>query len=167
MGVLALCTWLSDYLLDVFLSSPHSFGSIEISPHGHRQDGYLTHHWDSLAIRTGENTFVLRNTDLDITLFQESRNIQLHTDEINASISSAGPPKEKNVETDLSPPSLPEHAKFYVPVNIGVGKLTVDLDSSKHWEAKDISLKSEGSSKARFNGHNQDHVRFVQQRNDF
>ena len=77
MGALALCTWLSDYLLDVILSSPHSFGSLEISPHGHRQDGYLTHHWDSIAIKNGENTFILRNTDLDITLFQENRNIQL------------------------------------------------------------------------------------------
>ncbi len=150
VGALALCTWLSDYLLDVILSSPHSFGSLEISPHGHRQDGYLTHHWDSIAIKKGENTFILRNTDLDITLFQENRNIQLQAGEVNVNISSAGPPKEKNVETDSSPPSLPEQVKFYVPVSIGVGKLTVDVDSSKHWEAKDISLKSEGSTKARF-----------------
>ena len=98
---------MSDYLLDVILSSPHSFGSLEISPHGHRQDGYLTHHWDSIAIKNGENTFILRNTDLDITLFQENRNIQLQAGEVNVSISSAGPPKEKNVETDSSPPSLP------------------------------------------------------------
>jgi len=150
VGVLALCTWLSDYLLDVFLSSPHKFGSLEITPSGHTQDGYLTHHWDSIEITKDGNTVILRNADIDITLFQENRNIKLKTEEIQASITTAGPPKEKEVQEDSSPPALPDYAKFYVPVSADIGKISVTVDSSKHWEAKDISLKSEGSTKARF-----------------
>ena len=150
VGVLALCTWLSDYLLDVFLSSPHKFGSLEITPTGHTQDGYLTHHWDSIEITKDGNTVILRNADIDITLFQENRNIKLKTEEMQASITTAGPPKEKEVQEDSSPPALPDYAKFYLPVSADVGKLSVTVDSSKHWEAKDISLKSEGSTKARF-----------------
>ena len=150
VGVLALCTWLSDYLLDVFLSSPHKFGSLEITPTGHTQDGYLTHHWDSIEITKDGNTVILRNADIDITLFQKDRNIKLKTEEIQASITTAGPPKEKEVQVDSSPPALPDYAKFYLPVSADVGKLSVTVDSSKHWEAKDISLKSEGSTKARF-----------------
>ena len=150
VGVLALCTWLSAYLLDVILSTPHKIGSLEITPSGHTQDGYLTHHWDSIEITKDGNTVVLRNADIDITLFQENRSIQLKTDEIHATLSTEGPPRNKEVPVDSSPPTLPDYAKFYLPVTAVVGKMSVTVDSSKHWEAQDISLKSEGSSKARF-----------------
>lgn len=149
VGVLALCTWLSSYLLDVVLSSPHKIGSFEITPSGHTQDGYLTHHWDSIEISMDGNTIILRNADIDITLFEKDRNIKLKTGEIQVSITTAGPPKKEDVQEDSSPPALPEYAKFYLPVSADVGKVSVTVDSSKHWEAKDISLKSEGSTKAR------------------
>ena len=68
VGVLALNAWFARIALITFLSSPHTFGEVEITPYGYELGGPLTHSWDSLTVKTGANTFTVSKFDLDITV---------------------------------------------------------------------------------------------------
>lgn len=147
VGVLALSAWFARIALITFLSSPHTFGDVEITPHGYKLGGLLTHSWDSISVKTGENTFSVSDLDLDVTIFGDSSKVKLNLGSFKADIHSGTPEKaEKSEPPELS---FPEKAKFYLPTEMSVGEIDIDIDkgekTAKHWQAKDLSVRSTGT----------------------
>ena len=54
VGVLALSAWFAYIAFDTYLSTPHTYGDVEVTPYGHQMDGLLTHSWDSVTVKQGE-----------------------------------------------------------------------------------------------------------------
>ena len=147
VGVLALSAWFVRIALITFLSSPHTFGEVEITPYGYELGGPLTHSWDSLTIKTGDNTFTVSKFDLDITVLGDSSGVKLALGTFKADIH--GDTTEKKEKTSMPELSFPEKAKFYLPAEISVDEIEVDVnkgeESAMHWQAKDLSVKNTGT----------------------
>ena len=147
VGALALCAWFSYVLFKTYLESPHTYGETTVTPFGHQMDGPLTHSWDSLQIETNGTVVTLKNIAFDVTILGDEKGLKAMANEVNVNIDLDAPDKPK--PPDESPPTFPSRAKFYLPVQANVQKVSVSA-GDKHWEAKNISLKSEGIEEASF-----------------
>ena len=147
VGVLALSAWFVRIALITFLSSPHTFGEVEITPYGYELGGPLTHSWDSLTVKTGENTFTVSKFDLDITVLGDSSGVKLALGSFKAEIQGDSTKKEE--KTTMPELTFPEKAKFYLPAEVSVGEIDVAVNngegSAMRWQAKDLSVKSTGT----------------------
>ena len=147
VGVLALCAWLGHSVLVSYLSSTHTYNGVEVTPYGHRMEGLLTHSFDSIAVKQGNSTYVVRKLDFDLTVVGDSKGLALKADAVELDIKSTENSKDKQ-DSATGPPSIPEELKFYLPVSVEANSLSVKVDSAA-WTAKDISIRSEGEHQVR------------------
>ena len=147
VGVLALGAWFLYIAFITYMSSPHTYGDVEVTPFGYDAKGPLTHSWDSVIVKQGENTFTVKGVDIDITLLGDGKGANLALNEFAANVKT-DPNKEDENKDPLGEIALPEKAKFYIPVALSVDKVSCDINSgtpeAKHWHAKDFSVKSGG-----------------------
>lgn len=149
VGALALCVWFGRDVLEAYLNNEHTYGNVTVSPHGHHGDGLLTHSWDSLKITVDGNTITLTDPNFDITILGDSKgiNVASHRVDVSLAIDSMAQ-KDSVVNNSAGPPTFPEKAKFYLPTQVTVKELNIARGDS-HWDARDISVKSEGVYKVK------------------
>ena len=148
VGVISACAWLVDYIVPYFLSNERTFGSTTITPYGYHQESLLDHYWDSVKVDNGTSTIVMRNVAINATLLnKDSRGLSLATGSMTANITL---PPEDSTKTKEPLESLvfPEKAKFYIPVQLQVGKGEINLSNGNSWSFENFFLKSEGKKKA-------------------
>ena len=152
VGVLAAGAWFARIALITYLSSPHTYGDVEVTPYGYNLGGLLTHSWDSVTVKQGENVFTVRKFDLDVTILGDSPNGTISLDEFSASIKTNADASKKKTKEPLGEIEFPEKAKFYIPVNVSAKNIAVDVNaesaSAMHWQATDFTVKSEGLQQA-------------------
>ena len=149
VGVLALSAWFAYIAFDTYLSTPHTYGDVEVTPYGHQMDGLLTHSWDSVTVKQGENTYTVRDFKMDVTLLGNSKGASVDLGEFEAQIKTDPNAKsEKKPKTPMEAIEFPEKAKFYLPVEVSAKKISVDVDKDSpqqmHWQAENFKVKSEG-----------------------
>jgi len=147
VGALALCAWFGYVAFKTYLDTPHTYGETTVTPYGHQMDGPLTHTWDSLQITTNGKSITLKDPNFDLTILGDEKGLKVAAGEVNVKIETDSTAKVQDTTSSSEIPEFPKYAKFYLPVGVDVGKLTVDLDSS-HWEADDIAIHSGGMEKA-------------------
>lgn len=151
VGVLAAGAWFLYVGVQTFLSTSHDFGGVEVTPYGYHMGGPLEHSWDSVMVKKGESTFFVRKLDIDISVFSGEHGAILSAGDFIANVQTDSTAKDSSSEP-IGEIVFPEKAKFYLPVEISVGSVVIDVDSgkalAKHWQAKDLSLKSEGEQAA-------------------
>ena len=152
VGVLALGAWFAYIAVTTYLSSPHTYGDVEVIPHGYNIKGLLTHSWDSVTVKQGGNTYTVRNFSLDVSIFSEKRGANVALGELEVQVKTApSTPQEGGAPQGQDPKEafkFPDKFKFYIPAEISVGKLSVDVDKDTpqqmHWQAENFKAKSEG-----------------------
>jgi len=151
VGVLALGAWFLYIALITYLSSSHTYGDVEVTPYGYNLGGPLTHSWDSLTIKQGENVYTVKNFNLDVTLLGDEKGGSVSLGELSASIKT-GTDTSATKSEPLGELAFPEKAKFYIPVEASIQKISIDVNAgtpqAKHWQASDFAIKSEGAQKA-------------------
>lgn len=147
VGALALCAWFSYVMFKTYLETPHTYGTTTVTPYGHDMDGVLTHTWDSLQIESGGNKVMLRKVDFDLSILKTEEGLRIALDEVDLEIDSTGQEADSTKPPGAGPPTFPERAKFYLPVNIGTQKLKVKA-GDKSWTAEQVSIKSGGLQSA-------------------
>ena len=146
VGALALCAWFSYVMFKTYLETPHTYGDTKVTPFGHHMDGPVTHSWDSLQIENNGTVVTLRNVAFDLSILGDDKGLKLGTNEVDVNLNMEGPEKPKTPPAN-GPPTFPSRAKFYLPVNADVGKVSVTA-GDKHWEVEGLSLRSEGLQQA-------------------
>ena len=73
VGVLALGAWFTRIAVITYLSNPHTYGDVEVTPHGYTLGGPLTHSWDSVTVKQGDNVYTVKDFNLDITILGEGK----------------------------------------------------------------------------------------------
>ena len=153
VGVLALGAWFARIAVITYMSNPHTYGDVEVTPYGYELGGPLTHSWDSVVVKQGENSYTVRNFKMDVTLLGDNKGANIALAEFEAQIKTDPSAKdEKKPKTPMEAIEFPEKAKFYIPAEVSVDKISVDVDKDSpqqmHWQAKDFSVKSNGLQKA-------------------
>lgn len=146
VGVLALCVWFGYVTFKTYLETPHTYGETTITPYGHHMDGIISHSWDSIKVKNGAQQVTVHDADFRLNIFGDNKGLNVSSSEINVELSAKDSLKETSPPA-AEAPQFPEKAKFYLPVNIDVKKLSVQaLD--KHWDVQGVSIQSEGMQKA-------------------
>ena len=153
VGVLALGAWFTRVAVITYMSNPHTYGDVEVTPHGYTLGGPLTHSWDSVTVKQGDNVFTVKDFNLDITILGDDKGGKVSLGEFSASIKTNPDSSDKNKKKDpIGEIAFPEKAKFYLPVEASVGKISVDVnegsEGAMHWQATDLSIKSNGTQAA-------------------
>ena len=153
VGVLALSAWFARIALITYMSNPHTYGDVEVTPHGYELGGLLTHSWDSVTVKQGDNVYTVKDFALDITILGDDKGGKLSLGEFAASVKTSPDTSGKDKKKDpMEAIAFPEKVKFYLPVEASVGKISVDVnegsEEAMHWQAKDLSIKSSGTQAA-------------------
>ena len=153
VGVLALGAWFTRIAAITYLSNPHTYGDVEVTPYGYEPGGPLTHSWDSVVVKQGENTYTVKNFSMDISLFGDDKSANIAVGELDVQIKTDPNKKsKKEPKTPMEAIEFPEKAKFYLPTDVSIKKINVDIDKDSpqpmHWQATDFSVKSDGLQKA-------------------
>ena len=144
VGAIALGVWFLHALVERFLSTPHTVAGITISPHGHRMDDLLTHHFDSIRVSMDGTDIKVANPNLEITLLGEPKGIRLAMDSVIADIDVPKENDEKKSKKNDSIPKFPEKMKIHIPAQVDVKEARVNLSDGKSWQASNISVESRG-----------------------
>ncbi len=144
VGAIALGVWFLHALAERFLSTPHTIAGITISPHGHRMDDLLTHHFDSIRVSMDGTDIKVANPNLEITLLGEPKGIRLAMDSVIADIDVPKEKDEKKSKKNDSIPKFPEKLKIHIPAQVDVKEARVNLSDGKSWQASNISVESRG-----------------------
>ena len=147
VGVLALATWFLSIVLKSYLSSPHTFGTVTITPLGYDPQGFLTHHYDALIIENESFAVSITNFNLDITLFDEDKGVKVGAEEIGMQLKANKEAPKKTAPQKMGKLEFPSRIKFYLPTQIEVGKVSVITEDQKQWATENLSITSEGSQK--------------------
>ena len=153
VGVLALGAWFLYVTFTTYLSSPHTYGDVEVTPYGHQLGGLLTHSWDSVVVKQGNNTYTVRNFSMDVSIFGDNKGANVSLGELEAQIKTEPSAKGgKKPKTPMEAIEFPDKAKFYLPVEVSVNKISVDINKDSpeqmHWQAENFKVKSDGMQKA-------------------
>lgn len=143
VGAIALGVWFLHALAERFLSTPHTIAGVTISPHGHRMDDLLTHHFDSIRVSMDGNEIKVANPNLEITLLGEPKGIRLGMDSVIADIDVSEKDAKKTKKND-SIPKFPEKLKIPIPTQVDVKEARINLSDGKSWQASNISVESRG-----------------------
>ena len=144
VGAIALGVWFLHALAERFLSTPHTIAGVTISPHGHRMDDLLTHHFDSIRVSMDGTDIKVANPNLEITLLGEPKGIRLAMDSVIADIDVSKDKDEKKPKKTDSIPKFPEKLKIHIPAQIDVKEARGNLSDGKSWQASNISMESRG-----------------------
>lgn len=141
VGAIALGVWFCRALLERFLSTPHTFAGVTVSPYGHSMESLLTHSFDSLIVSVNGTEVKVVNPNLDVTILGDSKGVNLDVEKVDAKIQIPENPDttEKEIE-----PVFPDKLKFPIPVNLAVDEAHVELSNGMAWQVKKLDLKSEG-----------------------
>lgn len=148
VGALAIGAWFARALLERFLSTPHTFAGVTVTPYGHSMEDLLTHSFDSLKIAVQGHDIHISGLDLEVTLLKKPRSASLKVDSVNAFVQLPEEKKKNKVKKDNSPPAFPEDLRFPIPVQVNVGVAEATLSDGKHWKVKKLEVKSKGEKAA-------------------
>ena len=98
VGVLALGAWFLYVAFTTYLSSPHTYGDVEVTPYGHQLGGLLTHSWDSVVVKQGNNTYTVRDFSMDVSIFGDNKGANVSLGELEAQIKT-----DPNAKSDKKP----------------------------------------------------------------
>ena len=113
VGVLALGAWFARIAVITYMSNPHTYGDVEVTPHGYTLGGPLTHSWDSVTVKQGDNVYTVKDFNLDITILGEDKGGKVSLGEFAASIKTSPDSSDKDKKRDpIGEIAFPEKAKF-------------------------------------------------------
>ena len=142
VGVLALGAWFAYIALTTYLSTPHTYGDVEVIPYGHNIKGLLTHSWDSVTVKQGGNTYTVRNFSMDVSILSEKKGATVEIGELDVQVNTNTPSSKPQNGSSKGPTEaleFPDKVKFYLPVEVSAGKISVDVDKDTpqqmHWQA--------------------------------
>ena len=144
VGVIALGAWFLHALLERFLSTEHTFAGVTITPYGHSMESLLTHHFDSIRVSVEGSDIKIANPNLDVTLLGFTKGVNLEMDTVIAFVAPPKDKSEKNKDHSQEIPKFPEKLRFPIPVQVEVKNAQVNMSDGKSWQAKDLSIQSEG-----------------------
>ncbi len=154
--------WYVHYAVEELLSTPHTFGDVTIIPYGHHQNNLLDHYYDSILVKKGESTYMIRGPHLDITLLGEPPGIDLDIKEISANqvmdTTSKSADKSSKATTSDSSKALeaiafPDNINIPLPVKLSVGKLDFTM-GDMGWSAQNIKAQNIGERKVALSADN-------------
>lgn len=156
VGAIALGVWFCREFIERFLATPHTVAGVTISPYGHKNDGLLTHSFDSIKVEMDGTTIRVTKPVLDITIFGEAKGVALDLDTVDAFIqlpeeapkSNKKDEKKKVSQDSASIPAIPEDLRFPVPVKVGVSQANVQLSNNMKWSVSQLEVKSQGQTAA-------------------
>lgn len=103
VGAIALGVWFVHAFVERYLSAPHTFSGVTITPYGHNTQSLLEHSFDSLFISTDSTEVKIINPNLDITILGENRGVSLKMDHVDAFIAI---PQSDTLSATKIPPTL-------------------------------------------------------------
>ena len=139
VGAIALGVWFAHALLERFLSTPHTFAGVTITPYGHSMESLLTHHFDSLRVSANGSEFTITDPNLDITLLGTERGVKLDIQKLDANI-NIPENKAKAQESNKAAPQFPENLKIPVTVRLDLKQADIRLSDGRQWNIKGLSL---------------------------
>lgn len=142
VGIVALGAWFLHFSIEQLLSSPYTFGNIEIIPYGHKKKSILEHSYDSIMVNIDKNTIMVRKPHLDITPFGEEKIVKLDVAELYAQIHLD---TNDTAETKpYEPIGLPDDLSIPIPVSIAIDKIALKISDDSVLTAQKLLAKSEG-----------------------
>ena len=144
VGAIALGVWFLHALFERILSTEHTIAGVTISPYGHSMESLLTHHFDSIRVSVEGTNIKIANPNLDVTLLGFTKGVTLEMDSLIAVIDPPKTDDKKQKKKSDGPLEFPEKLQFPIPVQVDVKNAQVLLSDGKGWQAKNISIQSEG-----------------------
>lgn len=141
VGVIALGVWFSRALLERYLSTPHTFSGVTVTPYGHKMESLLEHSFDSLQISKDGTEITIVKPNLDITLLGENRGVELDVEKVDALIQLSN---ESKPSKDTATPEFPESLRIPAKVKLDVQEANIKLSNGNGWKAKHIVIKNNG-----------------------
>lgn len=143
VGAIALGVWFVHAFVERYLSTPHTFSGVTITPYGHNAQSLLEHSFDSLFISTDSTEVKIINPNLDITILGENRGVSLKMDHVDAFI--AIPQSDTLSATkDTTNPAFPDNLRFPANVSVNIEDANIKLSDGKSWNAKGLSVQNNG-----------------------
>lgn len=144
VGVIALGAWLVHAIAMKYLSSPHTYSGVTVTPYGHKMESLLEHSFDSLHISKDGTEITVVNPNLDVTLLGENRGVDLKLDKVDAFIQLPPADTAKKDVKDTADPVFPEDLRIPVKVNLEVHEANVKLSDGKAWSVQELAVRNTG-----------------------
>lgn len=147
VGILSLGVWFLHFSIEQFISTPHTYENIEITPYGHKRISFLEHTYDSILVNIDKTTIKVRALHLDITPFGEEKNVKLDIDEVETRIPVDTGNVVKEQKTFSEPIGIAENISIPLPVALNVNKVIFGTPDEEILRTGKIAITSESDYK--------------------
>lgn len=144
VGAIAFGVWFVHAFVERYLSTPHTFSGVTITPYGYKTESLLEHSFDSLHISKDGNEITLVNPTIDVTLLGEHRGLDLRIDDVDAYVVIPQTDSTKDAVKDTTTPAFPDNIRFPANVSVKVHNAKVRLSDGKSWNVKGLNVQNNG-----------------------
>ena len=152
VGCLVALVWLGYRFLNNYLNTSHTYGSVEVHFQGHSSQGFLSHRWDSIAVKGAGFDVVLQNPDLNAHLLLSPGEdfIRIQTEKARVEIDPEKLPQSDSSKMTVQIPD------FRIPLNVQtrISLLQVSVKNMGNWSADSFEIQSLNEKEARLSFQN-------------
>ena len=152
VGCRVALVWLGYRFLNNYLNTSHTYGSVEVHFQGHSPQGFLSHRWDSIAVKGAGFDVVLQNPDLNAHLLLSPGEdfIRIQTDTVRMEIDPEKLPQSDSSKMTVQIPD------FRIPLNVQtrISHLQVSVKNMGNWSADSFEIQSLNEKEARLSFQN-------------
>lgn len=148
VGVVSLCAWLLSCFIPHYLSTSHTYGSINVTPYGYHAESLIIPKWDSLLIESDDFKVKFRDIVINIAIPDINlRGVKLTTGEVDFTLKKQleeGTTEKQN--SDSTEIKFPQKLKFHLPVHVQIGKTQIALPDGKLYKFENFDFRSKGKN---------------------